>query len=115
MLQISGKQIPDWVEGEVLPPYKPADPNRSIFAFEAKDNKQFEPITNATAMAIKDQLKLIYYFGYDKLKEPLVELFDIENDPEELENLYHPDSITAKNLLDELITKIEESNQRYED
>lgn len=115
MLQISGKQIPDWIEGEVLPPFKSAAPDRSIFAFEAKDNKQFEPITNGTAMAIKDQLKLIYYFGYEKLKEPLLELYDIENDPEELDNLYQPNSITARNLLDELNTKIEESNQRYKD
>jgi arylsulfatase A-like enzyme len=115
LLKINGKPIPDWREGQVLPPYQSSDPSRSIFAFEAKGNGQFDPLTKATAMIVKDQFKFISYFGYKQLNQsPLYELFDLENDPEEINNLYHPSSITAKNLLDELNTKIEESNQRYE-
>lgn len=116
LLHINGKDIPDWCEGEVLPPYQTINENRSVFAYEAKDNGQFDPLIKATAMIIKEQYKLISYFGYKQLKgSSLYELFDIENDPEEINNLYHPDSITAKNLLDELNVKIDESNQRYED
>jgi arylsulfatase A-like enzyme len=115
LLHINGKPIPDWCEGEVLPPYQSAKPGRSVFAFEAKGNKQFDPITKATATIIKDQFKLISYFGYKQLKrKPLYELFDIERDPEEIDNLYHPTSNIAKNLLDELNFQIEKANQLYE-
>jgi len=116
LLHISGKSIPDWCEGEVLPPFQSDKPDRSIFAFEAKTNGQFDPLTKATAMILKDKYKFISYFGYKQLKQvPLYELFDLENDPEELNNLYHPDSITAKKLLDELNVKLDAANQRYED
>jgi arylsulfatase A-like enzyme len=116
LLYINGKPIPNWCEGEVLPPYQSSKPDCSIFAFEAKSNGQFDPITKATAMILKDQYKFISYFGYKQLKQaPLYELFNLENDPEEIDNLYHPDSTTAKKLLDELNARLDAANQRYED
>jgi arylsulfatase A-like enzyme len=115
LLHITGQEIPEWCEGEVLPPYRSADPRRSVFALEAKENGQFDPLTKATAMIVKEQYKLISYFGYKKLKrKPLYELFDLDRDPEELNNLYPAYSTIASNLLEELDTKIQEANQRYQ-
>jgi arylsulfatase A-like enzyme len=86
-----------------------------VFALEAKENGQFDPLTKATAMIVKEQYKLISYFGYKKLKrKPLYELFDLDRDPEELNNLYPAYSTIASNLLEELDTKIQEANQRYQ-
>ncbi|MGD8457646.1 MAG: sulfatase-like hydrolase/transferase [Anaerolineales bacterium] len=116
LLHINGKVVPDWCEGEVLPPYQTTNEKRSIFAYEAKENGQFDLLTKATAMIIKDHYKFISYFGYKQLNgSPLYEFFNLERDPEELNNLYHPDSITITNLLDELNMKIDEANQRYQD
>jgi len=115
MLNIIENQIPSWCEGEVLPPYQTPKKGRSVFSFEAKGNGQFDPLTKATAMIVRDQYKLIYYFGYKELKrEPLYELFDIEEDPEELNNLYQSKPNIASMLLEELESKIDESNQRYQ-
>ena len=40
LLHLAGEPIPDWVEGEILPPYSPSQKDRSIFALEAKKNRQ---------------------------------------------------------------------------
>jgi arylsulfatase A-like enzyme len=114
LLHITGQQIPEWCEGEVLLPYQSADPGRSVFALEAKENGQFDPLTKASAMIIKEQYKLIYYFGYKQLKrKPLYELFNLEEDPEELSNLLLLESTIANSLMEELDTKIQEVNQPY--
>jgi arylsulfatase A-like enzyme len=107
LLWVAGKQIPDWCEGQILPPFNPTepDPDRSVFALEARDNpKPGVPISVATAMIVKGRYKLIYYYGYQMYpgSYPSFELFDIQNDPEELENLYSQDNSIAGELLHEL-------------
>lgn len=114
LLHITGQEIPDWCEGEVLPPYQTANPGRSVFALEAKENGQFDPLTKTTAMIVKERFKLISYFGYKQLKrKPLYELFDLEGDPNELKNLFQHEPTIANSLLEELDTKIQEANQPY--
>ena len=55
----------------------------------ASENLSNEPINVNSAMIIKDGYKLTRYFGYEQLNlgEELVEFYNLENDPEELENL----------------------------
>ncbi len=115
LLHITGKEIPEWCEGEVLPPYRPANQNRSIFAQDAVETGEFDPITEGTTMIVKNQYKLIWYFGYEILEgKPLYELFDLENDPEEMNNIYFQESTIARELLEELETKTQEANQPYQ-
>ena len=64
-------------------------------------------------MLRKDEYKLTYFFGkdamYSKLNgEPYYELYNLEEDPEELENLYHPDDRVSKEMFDGMITKARE-------
>jgi arylsulfatase A-like enzyme len=117
LLHLSEQEIPTWCEGEVLPPYRdrPADENRSVFAFEAKESEQFHPTDIGTAMIVKGKYKLIYYYGYDKLKDhdPYIDLYNLEEDPGELTNLYHPESSIARELLEELKTRLEEADKPY--
>ena len=95
----------------MLPPYNSSepDPDRSIFALEAKKNKMYQTVNSATAMIVKGQYKLTYYFGYEKLngRGPLIELYDIQKDPEELENLFETRSSITNELLDELLAKLQ--------
>ena len=53
--------------------------------------------------------KLIYYFGYDELSESKekIELFDLENDPEELVDLSTVIPNVASELLETVKTKLE--------
>jgi arylsulfatase A-like enzyme len=114
LLDVTGQPIPDWCEGRILPTFgdQEAGSDRAIFAVEAKSNPKQAPLTKATVAIIKDQYKLIHYFGYDKY-ESEYELYDLANDPEELEDLYASEKQVAANLQNELRDKLQEVNQPY--
>ncbi len=117
MLHVTGGKPVDWTEGAVLPPFAPAnpDPNRAVFSLHAKNNDADAALTHATAMIVKGGHKLMYFFGYEELGEGVerVELYDIESDPEELNDLYATRKEVGAVLLDELKEKLKEVNQPY--
>jgi arylsulfatase A-like enzyme len=85
---ISGS-IPDWAEGDVLPPFASLNPNRPIVTLRGKGIGDGKPIHKGSAMLLRGNHKLIYVFGYvgDLEGGELTELYDLENDPEELNDL----------------------------
>ena len=62
-------------------------PDRDIIVVEAKSNPSLSPLRKATFAIIRDRYKLIYYSGYEGFDE-VFELYDLLDDPEELNNLY---------------------------
>jgi arylsulfatase A-like enzyme len=120
LLHLTGQPIPEWVEGEILPPYNPQgeDTQRSVFAAEAKSfEQQYGEINPGSFMIVKDGYKLTYYTGWDQLEDnrPLIEMFDVENDPEEMNDLYVSHQDIADDLLKELQDKVSEGNQKSMD
>jgi arylsulfatase A-like enzyme len=116
LMHATGQPIPEWCEGEVLPTFSEAQPiaNRPIYAMEAKSNPKQAPLTKATLVLIKGQYKLIHYFGHrPNNPEGVYELFDIENDPEELVNLYQPEFPAAKELMEEMADKVRQVNEPF--
>lgn len=117
LLKVTGHSIPDWLEGTVLEPFSdtPSNPERSRYAVEATKSKRDEVLNPASAMLVKGNLKLTYYFGYEQLSQvgDWFELYDLENDPEELNNIYDPVSEVSQELKNELVGKIEEANKPY--
>jgi hypothetical protein len=66
-------------------------------------------------MLRKENFKLIHHFGnvrfYKALNgEPYLELYDLENDPEEMENLFETRPAIANELLDEMNAKLASMN-----
>jgi arylsulfatase A-like enzyme len=115
LLHELGYDIPEWVEGKILPPYKEGDENRSIFVLEAKTNPKNKPISTATTVIVKNNFKMIQYQNYEELAEsPYYELYDLQNDPEELVNLFTKDNSIAKALADELQNKLDEVNRPFQ-
>jgi arylsulfatase A-like enzyme len=114
ILHIAGQTIPSWCEGRVLPSIgnHGDEEERSVFAVEAKGNPKQAPLTKVTAALVKDRYKLIGYTGY-KSYETEFELYDMDNDPEELENLYSVNRVLAADLQRELLTKLQEVDQPY--
>jgi arylsulfatase A-like enzyme len=109
--------IPSSLEGKILPPFNhtPLDPNRSIFAFHPSHSKSKKPLSQGTAAIIKNDIKLIYSFGLEKLQQqdPAFELYDLSNDPEERNNLYSTKKKLADALYDELVSVMEQADQKY--
>lgn len=117
LLYLSGQEIPDWVEGAVLPPYiqTATSLQRSLYALQARNNGKYDPLSQASSMLIQGRYKLVYYFGYDQLGEKgeRIELYDLESDPEELNDLYASQTGSGTQLLDELKSKLAEVNRPY--
>ena len=117
LLHITGQKPATWGEGIVLPPFLPSESGleRTVYTVQARRNDQYKPITNATVVMVKGQYKLMYFFGYEELGagEDRIELYDVENDPEEMNNLSTSKRETASELLNELKTKLAEVNEPY--
>jgi arylsulfatase A-like enzyme len=116
LAKLSGQPAPAWSEGTVLPPYADAGaPERPVFALEATNSPEDKPLDPASLMMIKGRHKLTGYFGYEELQGqgPLFELYDLENDPQELVNLYSESLPVARELRDELLAKLKQVDEPY--
>ncbi|HKJ28165.1 MAG TPA: sulfatase/phosphatase domain-containing protein, partial [Anaerolineales bacterium] len=118
LLHIFGKPIPEWLEGELLPPYNPSpDPSRLIWSMDSRFHKHNSPLTDASVMLLKENYKLAYMFGSKNSYEPLnggelFELYNLENDPEELENLYNSQPEIAQEMRQLLFSEMKQHGVR---
>lgn len=103
LLKILGKDIPATTEGRPLPGIGgEEEPGRSIFSIEAKRNSALRPLTQASVSMIKDRKKLIYYFGYPGYPDSF-ELYDLQVDFEERNNLFNVDTVSSFIMKEELL------------
>jgi len=114
LLEIIGENVPDWGEGQILPPFAlgEADPDRSLFTIEAKQNSKWTPLTKATVAMVKGNYKLISYIGYDST-EGIYELYDLAQDPDERDNIHAVNPVLSGELQDELERKLRVVNAPY--
>lgn len=112
LTNLVGKPIPTWGEGQLLPNLGgKEDYERATFTIEAKLNSSFAPIKKATIALRKGTRKLIYYTGYEK--EDSFELYDLENDIEEIEDLYATQPAFLKIMKEELLDTLSDKNKPY--
>jgi len=112
LLHLTGRPSADWTEGALLPGLGGTeDTQRSLFTLEAKSNPAYAPIKQATLAMVKGNYKMIYYTGYEG--QDSFELYDLENDYEELEDLYPSQTSFCKALKDELLETLHSVNAKY--
>jgi len=116
LLHITGQKAADWTEGVVMSPFAVSapDPERNVYAFQSYHSQQNVVLKQATGMLVKGKYKLVYYSGYhDELGADgkLIQLFDIESDPEELNDLSNSEKGIVEKLLAELKAKYSEVNE----
>jgi arylsulfatase A-like enzyme len=112
ILSIAGEDLQSSLDGRVLPGFGgTADLDRPIFSILAKENSAFAKMTKAVISMHKGVYKLIAYLKYDI--EDAFELYDLENDPEELTNLAMENSKIFISMKDELFAHLASANQPY--
>lgn len=111
--QVTGNPIPLKTEGIPLPGIGNNAENfeRSIYAVEAKLNPANEALKDATVVLRKGNQKLIYYTGYGQKNS--FELYDLDDDIEEMNNLYSQKSASTMRMKDELLEAFYEANKPY--
>ena len=95
---IYGQTIPEWCSGEIsLRGSTPKQRQQTvvIFAMDFKDNSKFGQITKGTIMVIQGDFKLVHYLETPEYDE----LFNLTQDPEELQDLITVNRQTAAELL----------------
>jgi sulfatase-like protein len=112
LLQVAGKPVPSWCEGRLLPGLGGRENmERSHFIVEAKNSPAFQPLKRATIAMQKGNYKLIYYTGYEP--EDSFELYDLDADIEELDDLYPAQPTIARRMKEELLDSLFDSNKPY--
>jgi arylsulfatase A-like enzyme len=117
LLHVTGNKQADWTEGVVLPPFAIQDPSpeRNVYVVQAERSEQFGPLTIATLVIRKGDYKLTYYYGYEELgvDGERIELYNVKDDPQELNNLYNVETGIGEQLLNSLKAKLKEMNAPY--
>lgn len=110
ILKILGKDLPPTMDGKVLPGFGGREyDDRTVFSIEAKRNPALAPLTWASVSMTKGRKKLIYYKGYQGYEDSF-ELYDLQEDIEELDNLFKKDTITASTMKEELLDALATAN-----
>ena len=114
LLSLAGKDIPEALEGQVLAGFGgPEDKERPIFSMAAWQNSAFLPLTKAAFAMRKGAHKLIVYLGYGG-DDGLSELYDVENDPEEMHELSKAEPSIFSEMKEEFFVHLAEANRPFE-
>jgi muconolactone delta-isomerase len=88
------------------------DHDRSIFTVDAKNNPSWAPLTRTTVSLTKNGKRLTYYNYPGEWQS--FELYDLKEDPEELNDLYGARPAAARALQDELMQRLAEANAPFQ-
>lgn len=111
LLELLGRPVSKVTEGKTLPGLGGEGRTEdAIYIVEAKENSAFTPISRASIAMVKGQYKLIRY-SYPDFQE--YELYDLRNDPEELNDLagVHPKLFSG--MQAELLEKLDRVNTPF--
>ncbi len=110
---LGGNRIPDWVEGTALPNLG-GEPQggRSVFSMDAKMNSSFTPLRNYSIAMTRDGHRLTHY-SYPKDKYEKYEFYDLDTDPQEVNDLYPLKTSLALKMQEELEQKMHEVNKPF--
>lgn len=112
LAHLAGKPAPDWAEGRLLPGFGgEPDPDRSVFSMDAKKNAAFAPLTKITLGMTKDHRRLVYY-NYPGDQQ--FEFYDLNEDPDEMRDLYPERPAVAMQMKEELLQRLSEANAAFE-
>jgi arylsulfatase A-like enzyme len=119
IMALLGKSIPNWCEGKILPGFGgKEDYERFTYSMVKKSGSSVRDKLSPITIAMRQgSYKLIYYVGYKDYKKfatdkryliGTMELYDIEDDPDELHDMTEKQPEVAKRMLAELLRRYEQ-------
>jgi arylsulfatase A-like enzyme len=112
LAHLVGVDAPAWVEGRLLPGLGgEEDSNRGIFALDAKTASSFSSFNQYSISITRQRHRLI---RYQYLDYEGYEFYNLEDDPEELKDLFPSKPSLAVDLKNELDQTIADFNRPYE-
>jgi len=114
LLHIADKEIPAELEGKILPGFGGSENlERPVFCLYAAENPVLRPLHKAAIAMRKGPYKLIATFGYPDY-DNIFELYDLENDAEELNDISKTELAIFKPLKEELLDHLNAANKPYQ-
>jgi len=114
--------VPEWCQGQTLPGFGGEENiDRAVFSMDAKKNPANRALSTISIAMRKGKYKLIYYKGYTAYRgfpkdqsynKGIFELYDMDNDPEELNDIIADSKSVAVSLQDELLDAYNEFGQK---
>jgi arylsulfatase A-like enzyme len=113
LLSLVGRDVPSELDGQVLPGFSDVyDSDKPVFTMDSSQNPAFASLKKISISMRKGDLKLIATLGYTEAD--IFELYNLADDPEELQNLFQKDTVTFQRLRDELLSHLADANRPYE-
>ncbi|MFN2144084.1 MAG: sulfatase-like hydrolase/transferase, partial [Anaerolineales bacterium] len=115
ILQLANMEIPDWVEGIPLPLTATEDiPTRPVFSMNFVENRPKLPYTVGTIAMFFKGYKIMKLIGYPELEgNTLVEVYHLDSDPEEMDNLVLKNDPVVEELEIMLDAYLAEANEKF--
>ena len=115
LAQAAGLPVPDWCEGRVLPGQGGMEEaERSLFMVEAKTERPFVRLSRGSFAMRRGRYKLIDYMGHSQYRvQHRFEMYDLEDDAEELTNIFSDTMAAARSMQEELMGRIEGYNAQF--
>jgi arylsulfatase A-like enzyme len=110
ILELAGISPPQWMEGRSLVPLirgEELSPKPAFSMYLEKNRSRGHQITRGTIAVWEGDYKLIHY-----LEEGKSLLFNLKQDPEELNNLINKEPEIAKHLLELIETNLAKANEK---
>jgi arylsulfatase A-like enzyme len=114
LLSLLGKDVPTGLDGRLLPGYGgEEDPSRAIYSMVSERVSSFGPLHEGTFVLQQLPYKLIFNRGNEKYKD-VFELYNLQEDPDELVDLISKETTVAKQMKDQLLDALQTADEPYE-
>jgi len=111
LASLAGTEPPFWTEGRRLPGLGGDEhPDRGIYSMDAKSASSFSAIDGFSISLVKQGHRLVYYKHTNFTG---FEFYNLDEDSEELNDLFPSKPALAIQMKAELLQKIEEFNRPY--
>lgn len=113
LAHLFGNAGPQETDGKVLARLGgEEDAGRGVLSMVARSSSSFQPIRSASIALMKEDWKLLHYFGYENYPDSF-EFYNLADDPQEKRDLVSKNPSALAQMKQELLDALEDANRPY--